>query len=275
MVVFSTIDRPSTFVCDRSHGFEGAGHDRHGRVSRRTRPLGVTPAGLGTGPGGVRVAAVRALQLRPGLVRSARRLARAPGPGRPDHPRGGRLAPDPHVRAAEPGLQQGRELAARARCASRGSRDPDAQQPGGAVGVHARVHQVGGGGDPHDHPDGTHGPHGPGGTRRGLVGGGRRGGRRQVRVGARGLHGRVRPGRPCGFRSRGGTRTPRPHAPGLPGGPCELGRTGAGEPHGRGRHPAAVLHVRDHVQAQTRGAHPHVLPRGPPLHDVLDRSGTR
>lgn len=31
----------------------------------------------------------------------------------------------------------------------------------------------------------------------------------------------------------------------------------------------------DHVQAETRGAHPHVLPRGPPLHDVLDRSGTR
>ena len=43
--------------------------------------------------------------------------------------------------------------------------------------------------------------------------------------------------------------------------------------HARLRHPAALLHLRHHREAQARRAHARVLPGRAPVHDVLDRAG--
>ena len=58
------------------------------------------------------------------------------------------------------------------------------------------------------------------------------------------------------------TRTSVPDAAGAP------ADFSARRAHSRRRDAAALLHLRHHFHGQTRGAHPYVLPRGPPVHHV-------
>ena len=198
------------------------------------------------------------VQLGVRLVRRGRRGQRRAGAG---GGRGGRVEHGAHLRRAAGTLPRGVGMAGRSRGPARRLRDRDARQPGGAVGVDARDHAARCGRDA-DHHRGR--PCRAGRPDRAGSGAARDRGRRghgQVRRRTGRLHAdqrrpdRRRSGRLAHLRRRvrrrPGRRRPRRH--------------------GARRPAAALLHVRHHEPAQAGRAHAGLLPRRPPVDDVLAR----
>ena len=189
------------------------------------------------------------------VVADGQRRARAGGG------RGGRVEHGAHLRRAAGTLPRGLGVAGRSRGPARRLRDRDARQPGGAVGVDARDHAARRGRDA-DHHRGRPGRAGrpdragSGAARdRGCRGHG------QVRRRTGGLHADQR--RPDRRRSGGLAHLRR----------RVRRRPGRRRPrrHGARRPAAALLHVRHHEPAQAGRAHAGLLPRRPPVDDVLAR----